>query len=113
MSLQYRNKSKSQLTSPTPPQLSAVALSSGHIVCVQVMFFFCIVKRESNDGLSRNVGLSFLFPGRRLQYHSLQKPKKDPLTKQQIEWNVRQVSEIVVVSPCQGDHFQEVPTTCS
>jgi hypothetical protein len=32
MSLQYRNKSKSQLTSPTPAQLPAVALSAGHIV---------------------------------------------------------------------------------
>jgi hypothetical protein len=32
MSLQYRNKSKSQLTSPTPAQLPAVAVSSGHIV---------------------------------------------------------------------------------
>jgi hypothetical protein len=32
MSLQYRNKSKSQLTSPTPAQLPAVALSGGHIV---------------------------------------------------------------------------------
>jgi hypothetical protein len=28
MSLQYRNKSKSQLTSPTPAQLPAVALST-------------------------------------------------------------------------------------
>jgi hypothetical protein len=32
MSLQYRNKSKSQLTSPTPAQLRAVALSAGRIV---------------------------------------------------------------------------------
>jgi hypothetical protein len=32
MSLQYCNKSKSQLTSPTPAQLPAVALSPGHIV---------------------------------------------------------------------------------
>jgi hypothetical protein len=32
MSLQYCNKSKSQLTSPTPAQLPAVALSAGHIV---------------------------------------------------------------------------------
>jgi hypothetical protein len=32
MSLQYRNKSKSLLTSPTPAQLPAVALSTGHIV---------------------------------------------------------------------------------
>jgi hypothetical protein len=32
MSLQYHNKSKSQLTSPTPAQLPAVALSAGHIV---------------------------------------------------------------------------------
>jgi hypothetical protein len=32
MSPQYRNKSKSQLTSPTPAQLPAVALSTGHIV---------------------------------------------------------------------------------
>jgi hypothetical protein len=31
MSLQYHNKSKSQLTSPTPAQLPAVALSAGHI----------------------------------------------------------------------------------
>jgi meckelin len=31
MSLQYRNKSKSQLTSPTPAQLPAVAVSSGQI----------------------------------------------------------------------------------
>jgi hypothetical protein len=31
MSLQYRNKSKSQLNSPTPAQLPAVAVSSGHI----------------------------------------------------------------------------------
>jgi hypothetical protein len=30
----YRNKSKSQFTSPTPAQLPAVAVSSGHIVCV-------------------------------------------------------------------------------
>jgi hypothetical protein len=35
MSLQYRNKSKSQLTSPTPAQLPAVAVSSGHIVCTR------------------------------------------------------------------------------
>jgi hypothetical protein len=34
MSLQYRNKFKSQLTSPTPAQLPAVAVSSGHIVYV-------------------------------------------------------------------------------
>jgi hypothetical protein len=33
MSLQYRNKSKCQLTSPMPAQLPAVAVSSGHIVC--------------------------------------------------------------------------------
>jgi hypothetical protein len=32
MSLRYCNKSKSQLTSPTPAQLPAVALSAGHIV---------------------------------------------------------------------------------
>jgi hypothetical protein len=32
MSLQYRNKSKSQLTSPTPAQLPAVAVLAGHIV---------------------------------------------------------------------------------
>jgi hypothetical protein len=32
MSHQYRNKSKSQLTSPMPAQLAAVALSWGHIV---------------------------------------------------------------------------------
>jgi hypothetical protein len=32
MSLQYSNKSQSQLTSPTPAQLPAVALSAGHIV---------------------------------------------------------------------------------
>jgi hypothetical protein len=31
MFLQYRNKSKSQLTSPTPAQLPAVVLSAGHI----------------------------------------------------------------------------------
>jgi hypothetical protein len=30
--MQYRNKSKSQLTIPTPAQLPAVAVSSGHIV---------------------------------------------------------------------------------
>jgi hypothetical protein len=39
MSLQYRNKSKSQLTSPTPAQLPAVALSAGHIVCTSDQFF--------------------------------------------------------------------------
>jgi hypothetical protein len=32
MSLQYCNKSKSQLTTLTPAQLPAVAVSSGHIV---------------------------------------------------------------------------------
>jgi hypothetical protein len=32
MSHQYCNKSKSQLTSPTPAQLPAVAVSTGHIV---------------------------------------------------------------------------------
>jgi hypothetical protein len=43
MSLQYRNKSKSQLTSPTPAQLPAVALSAGHIVydswCIHFVCF--------------------------------------------------------------------------
>jgi hypothetical protein len=42
MSHQYRNKSKSQLTSPMPAQLAAVALSSGHIVCVATSFFLSI-----------------------------------------------------------------------
>jgi hypothetical protein len=37
LSLQYRNKFKSQLTSPTPAQLPAVALSAGHI-CVVHLF---------------------------------------------------------------------------
>jgi hypothetical protein len=32
MSHQYGNKSKSQLTSPMPAQLPAVAVSTGHIV---------------------------------------------------------------------------------
>jgi hypothetical protein len=41
MSLQYRNKSKSQLTSPTPAQLPAVAVSSGHIV--HILFLAVIV----------------------------------------------------------------------
>jgi hypothetical protein len=36
MSLQYRNKSKFQLTSPTPTQLPAVALSAGHIVYLKL-----------------------------------------------------------------------------
>jgi hypothetical protein len=38
MSLQYRNKSKSQLTSPTPAQLPAVALSAGHIWPVHLVW---------------------------------------------------------------------------
>jgi hypothetical protein len=42
VSLQYRNKSKSQLTSPTPAQLPAVALSAGHIVFINKIFFLKI-----------------------------------------------------------------------
>jgi hypothetical protein len=45
MSLQYRNKSKSQLTSPTPAQLPAVALSAGHIVCNQLQNRFRRVRK--------------------------------------------------------------------
>jgi hypothetical protein len=36
---QYRNKSKSQLTSPTPPQLPAVAVSTKHILVSIYMLF--------------------------------------------------------------------------
>jgi hypothetical protein len=49
MSLQYRNKSKSQLTSHTPAQLPAVASSAGHIVyiyiymCILFVYCLCIV----------------------------------------------------------------------
>jgi hypothetical protein len=39
MSYQYGNKSKSQLTSPTPAQLPAVAVSTGHIVSSMYIFF--------------------------------------------------------------------------
>jgi hypothetical protein len=38
LSHQYRNKSKCQLTRPTPAQLPAVAVSSGHKVCLFVTF---------------------------------------------------------------------------
>jgi hypothetical protein len=40
---QYRNKSKSQLTSPTPAQLPAVAVSTGHIVYINLSFGLCTV----------------------------------------------------------------------
>jgi hypothetical protein len=42
MSHQYCNKSKSQLTSPTPAQLPAVAVSMGHIVYT-VMYIYRVV----------------------------------------------------------------------
>jgi hypothetical protein len=38
--LSHRNKSKSQLTSPTPAQLPAVAVSSGHIICICLNVYF-------------------------------------------------------------------------
>jgi hypothetical protein len=41
MSLQYRNISKSQLTSPTPAQLPAVAVSLGHIVYIYIYIYIC------------------------------------------------------------------------
>jgi TctA family transporter len=60
MSLQYRNKSKSQLTSPTPAQLPAVALSAGHIVSkVGVL-------RASHKIFNSEVRISS-FPQRRLK----------------------------------------------
>jgi hypothetical protein len=40
MSHQYCNKSKSQLTSPTPAQLPAVAVSTGHIVYTAKLYCF-------------------------------------------------------------------------
>jgi hypothetical protein len=40
MSHQYGNKSKSQLTSPTPAQLPAVEVSTGHIVYAQNSTYF-------------------------------------------------------------------------
>jgi hypothetical protein len=44
MSHQYGNKSKSQLTSPTPAQLQAVAVSTGHIWLKYIVFKFATVK---------------------------------------------------------------------
>jgi hypothetical protein len=54
MSHQYRNKSKSQLTSPTPAQLPAVAVSSGHIVYVQgvPLHMGFVVKNPSKRSVS-------------------------------------------------------------
>jgi hypothetical protein len=48
MSLQYRNKSKSQLTSPTPAQLPAVALSAGHIVYIHYSAIVQTAHSQSN-----------------------------------------------------------------
>jgi hypothetical protein len=54
MSLQYRNKSNSQLTSPTPAQLPVVALSAGHIVytimkCISLRSIDGVTGRASNS----------------------------------------------------------------
>jgi hypothetical protein len=48
MSLLYRNKSKSQLTSPTPAQLPAVALSAGHIVCLILLGLLIFIPFQNN-----------------------------------------------------------------
>jgi hypothetical protein len=53
MSHQYCNKSKSQLTSPTPAQLPAVAVSTGHIVyriLNQDMHMYCQMSGCNNMG---------------------------------------------------------------
>jgi hypothetical protein len=47
LSHQYRNKSKSQLTSPTPAQLPAVAVSSGHIVYDNVTYLASLGKYQN------------------------------------------------------------------
>jgi hypothetical protein len=68
MSHQYGNKSKSQLTSPTPAQLPAVAVSTGHIVYMYmgptIVFFFSphilAVSELINQSLPWNYDFKFV-----------------------------------------------------
>jgi hypothetical protein len=63
MSHQYCNKSKSQLTSPTPAQLPAVAVSTGHIVCSKVWPLLSIFDPNKQKTAILDLGLKSLNEG--------------------------------------------------